>query len=378
MNAFFYIAFLVFLLYFLLMIFIIYGWKKLKIFTANQNKQTPITVIIPARNEEKNIANCLLSILNQNYSSDKLQIIVVDDNSTDRTLEMISEIASQNKFNISIVKLLDYKIEGKKNAIQKAVSIAKNNLIVTTDADCIYHPNWLLSISNFYQENNCKMIVAPVELEGTNSFLEKFQVDEMLELFILTAGSIGIGKPLMCNGANLAFEKTAFEKVSDYEGNTNIASGDDVFLMRKIANEFGNNSIQYLKSRQAIVKTKAVNNFSEFINQKIRWASKNFSSTSLWNSFIGVIAFLSNLLIPILLIAYFIYSFVPLTLLIICIGSKFTIDFLLLHLAAKFLGKKVNALLFLIEEMVYPIYLIAIFVLSITKRNYYWKGRKLK
>lgn len=378
MNAFLYIVFLVFLLYFLLMIFIVYGWKKLKFAIPNEHEKTPITVIIPSRNEEQNIGNCLQSILNQNYPTDKLEIIVVDDNSIDRTAQIVNEIALKNAIHISLLKLSDYNIEGKKSAIQKAVSIAKNNLIITTDADCVHHSDWISSISSFYNETKCKMIIAPIELEGANSFLEKFQIDEMLELSILTAGSLGIAMPLMCNGANLAFEKNVFEEVQGYEGNTNIASGDDIFLMRKISKKFGNNSIQYLKSKQAIVKTKAVKNFSEFINQKIRWTSKNFSSTSLWNSFVGGLIFLSNLLILTLVITYFIYSFIPLTLLIICAGSKFTIDFLLLHLAAKFFSKKVSALLFLIEEIVYPIYLIAIFVLSITKRNYYWKGRKLK
>lgn len=378
MEVLLYIAFAIFLSYTILMLYIIYGWNKIQLFTPDQHEQTPITLIIPARNEDQNIANCLHSILNQNYPTDKLQIIVVDDNSTDRTFELANEIATKSQFGISIIKLSDYKIESKKSAIQKAVAIAKNNLMVTTDADCVHHPDWLLSISDFYQKSKCKMIVAPVRLGCTNSFLEKFQVDEMLELSILTAGSIANQKPIMCNGANLAFEKTAFEEVHGYEGNYNIASGDDIFLMRKISKQFGNDSIQYLKAKEVIVKTKAVKYFSEFINQKIRWASKSFFSTSFWNGFVGGIIFLSNLLIPALVFCYFACSFISPMFLIICIASKFIIDFLLLHLAAKFFGKRVNPLLFLVEEIVYPIYLITIFILALTKRNYYWKGRKLK
>jgi glycosyltransferase involved in cell wall biosynthesis len=124
-------------------ILIIYYWQSWRSIPAfDQIAPTPatkISVIIPARNEEKNISSLLQSIANQTYPKNLLEIIVVDDNSTDKT----AEIAQQFPF-VKLISLKENSINSyKKKAIEIGIAACSGNLIVTTDADCIVKPHWL-------------------------------------------------------------------------------------------------------------------------------------------------------------------------------------------------------------------------------------------
>ena len=77
----------------------------------------------------------------------------------------------------------------------------------------------------------------------------------------------------MCNGANLAYQRKVFYDVNGFSGIDHIASGDDMLLMHKIWNEFPG-KVHYLKSKEAIISTRAMKTWKDFFKQRIRWASK--------------------------------------------------------------------------------------------------------
>ena len=178
----------------------------------NSNSQISITVIIPARNEEKNIGNCLSSLWEQNYPPNLLEIIVVNDFSTDRTVEVVKQFRQGN---IKLIHLEDHVGKNsinsyKKKAIEIAISQAKGDLIVTTDADCIAGKEWLKSIASFQAKNNAVFIAAPVKIEADKSLLSIFQSLDFLTLQGITAAAVQQKKHSMCNGANLAYLKSAY------------------------------------------------------------------------------------------------------------------------------------------------------------------------
>src|SRR5665647_358261 len=136
------------------------GWIQDKIYqtkTGMLSKTTPfISVIIAARNEEKNIGNCIESIINQTYPAHLFEVIIVDDNSTDSTPAIVNSFEQNN---IRVFKLNDFteneKLNSyKKKAVETAISVAKGNLIVTTDADCIVQSEWLQTIASCYEESS--------------------------------------------------------------------------------------------------------------------------------------------------------------------------------------------------------------------------------
>jgi cellulose synthase/poly-beta-1,6-N-acetylglucosamine synthase-like glycosyltransferase len=278
-----YIVIALFFCYSCLIIYYWLAWKSIPDYLASVKlPQTKISIIIPARNEEKNIGQLLQALHDQTYPSSLFEIIVVDDHSTDATAVVVQQFVK--------VKLIQLKGESinsyKKKAIETAIAEASGDLIVTTDADCLPSQNWLKTIAAFKEEKDPVFIAAPVVLthvltpypsprsgEGGNSLLSIFQQLDFMVLQGITGAAVFKENLSMCNGANLAYERNVFFAVNGFKGIDNIASGDDMLLMHKIWKEHPD-KVHYLKSKEAIVSTQPMITWKAFFNQRIRWASK--------------------------------------------------------------------------------------------------------
>ncbi|MEA3451434.1 MAG: glycosyltransferase, partial [Bacteroidota bacterium] len=260
--------------YFFFVGLLTFGWLKLKSYKKNNNKNnnsSKTSIIIAFRNEEKNLPFIVEDIANQNYPKNYFEVIFVNDHSEDNSVKILEELIKE-KNNFRILELNNYK--GKKQALKHGINNSTGDLIVTTDADCRMQKKWLSTICNYYSSIDAKMIVCPVLYTTKKPLLSfgNFQALEFLSLTASTIGSIGINKPLMCNGANLAFEKKTFQKFSN-PTKEEIPSGDDTFLLFNINKKY-HRKVKYLKNKHAIVTTKPAKNLSVFFNQRIRWASK--------------------------------------------------------------------------------------------------------
>ncbi len=265
-----------FFLYCLLITYYRRAWKQVPGYRPQiANPLTRISVIIPARNEEDNIAACLDSLVKQSYPVGLFEVLVVDDHSTDKTAGVV---LGYHAANIKLLSLKDHLAGGglnsyKKKAIEIAVGQSSGELIVTTDADCIVPPDWLKTIAGFYEQYHPVFIAAPVNINAGNTFIELFQSLDFMTLQGITGASVYKKVHSMCNGANLAYTKKAFEEVNGFSGIDSIASGDDMLLMHKIYKRYPD-KVMFLKSREAIVQTAPVKTIGEFFSQRIRWASK--------------------------------------------------------------------------------------------------------
>ena len=272
-----YISLILLLGYSALLVYYRKSWGSIPDFKveANSELSTKISIIIPARNEEENIGYCLQSIIEQSYPAHLFEVLVVDDHSTDNTATIIKSYASNN---VKLISLKDYLSANeinsyKKKAIEISIQQSNGELIVTSDADCIFPKNWLATIASFYESKRPAFIVMPVLISYGKKRIEVFQSLDFMTLQGITGASVHKKFHSMCNGANLAYTKEAFIAVNGFKGIDNIASGDDMLLMHKIYNQFPNN-IEYLKSREVIVTTNPVSTIQQFFNQRIRWASK--------------------------------------------------------------------------------------------------------
>ena len=357
-----------YLIYILAFTFGLYNLKE-KFFTFNNKNNVKASVLIAARNEEKNIGNLLKSLYNQTFSKELFEVIIIDDHSEDETISVVENFLKEHK-DINL-KFFKAEKEGKKYAISQALHLAENELILVTDADCFLKETWIESIVNFYKEENCKMILAPVLLSPAGTFFEKIQVLEHLSLIGSTAGSAAIGFPVMCNGANMAYERLVALEVEKQRKDFNIPSGDDMFLMEYFIKNYGAENVKFLLSKTAIVKTNTCKNISEFFRQRRRWVSKTKSYTSwkiLSTAFVvlffnlSIISLLvSALFSPTLLIPYFLLTFL-----------KFLIDYPLLRNITTFMNQK-NLLIWTLPlEFVYPFYAV-ITAISGMLINVKWK-----
>jgi cellulose synthase/poly-beta-1,6-N-acetylglucosamine synthase-like glycosyltransferase len=368
------------LLYSILIVYYREVWKKIPLFSipSDAKPKTKISVIIPARNEENNIATCLESLAAQDYPKDLLEIIVSDDHSTDGTAGIVSRYANTG------INLLELKKEitnapgssgSKKAAISAAIKKSTGTLIITTDADCIFPVKWLSTMVAFYEANRPVFIAAPVTFSKEKKALHIFQSLDFLSLQGITAASVYDGFHTMCNGANLAYEKKAFETVNGFEGIDQIASGDDMLLMHKIY-MLNPEKVMYCLSPDAIVETKPAENSKAFFNQRIRWASKALVYHDKRIFYVLMLVYLLNSL----LLAFFIYSLLTnhLTLaLIILILIKTFVELAFLIPVARFYKKTSLLYYFLPAQPFHILYTVIAGFLG-QAGSYEWKGRKLK
>ena len=314
-----------------------------------------VSVLIAARNEEKNIVKLLQSLYNQTFPKEFFEVIIVDDHSVDNTRKYIEEFINNHK-DINI-KLLKAESEGKKKAISQALHNAENELIMVTDADCELNSLWIESIVGFYQDKKCKMILAPVLLSPANNLFEKMQVLEHLSLIASTAGSASIGVPVMCNGANMAYEREAALEVEKLRHDFNIESGDDMFLLEQFVKKYGHKNVKFFLEKTVIVKTKTCKTIKDFLRQRRRWVSKSKSYTNCKIILTALVVLFFNLsIVSLLLSAFFIPALWSLYILLTLL--KFFIDFPILKSIANFMDQGKILVWALPLEFIYPFYVV--------------------
>ncbi len=253
------------------------GWKAIPPFVVKEDfvPQTSISVIIPARNEEGNIASCIESLLAQDYPAALRQIIVVDDHSVDATADIAGRFINHNVQCIRMVNLP--KPAGKaykKQALSAGIALANSELILTTDADCLAGPHLLRTLAARYEESKPVAIIGPVTFAPAERLVEIFQVLDFATMQGVTAAIHHKGWGTLANGANLSFQRAAFHAVGGYEGTNHIVSGDDLLLVYKLRKAYPG-QIAYLKSEAAVVSTPPQPDLGTFLEQRVRWASKS-------------------------------------------------------------------------------------------------------
>jgi cellulose synthase/poly-beta-1,6-N-acetylglucosamine synthase-like glycosyltransferase len=360
-----------------LILFYYMGWLLIPKQNASVLFEPKISfsILVPARNEEVSILNCLASIINQNYPSALFEIIVINDHSTDKTAKIVEEIIASNAtINIRLIDAELAGFSGKKNAITAGISIANFDLIVLTDADCTRGNLWLSSLNNFVQHTSVKMIYAPVFFHASTVF-EKFQSLEFAGLVGIGGAAIQLKNPNMCSAANLVFTKDAFNEVGGYLNNEHIASGDDEFLLHKIFKKYPD-EVYFLKDERAIVYTSPNGSMEQLTQQRRRWVSKSTKYEERYITAILVGAYffnLSMLLNVIISIFYEGFWQVGLTQLLIKMFAEGLILGSILH----FFKRKQ---LLLLMPLVQPFHILYVIIIGIwaNVNTYTWKERELK
>ena len=360
------------LVYALLMAFYTIGWNRTPYYNQlTSNPKTTVSIIVPARNEAENIVNCIQALIKQQYPKSLFEIIIVDDNSEDSTMSLAQ---SFDEPILKVVSLDPHETQSfKKRAIESGIGYSKNELIVTTDADCIMNDKWLLSLISYYEQYKPKMIAGPVAFRGDHSWLEKWQTLDLMGLMGITAGAISNGFPNMCNGANLAYERKAFVESGGFNDIDRLPTGDDIFLMLKLHALYPG-EVKFIKSPHAVVYTTPLNNLRQLVLQRMRWVSKSTAYQDRRISLVLLLVYVFNLIIVInLFLGLLIYPAL-LTFFIILLLAKSLLELPLFISTGKFFGKQQLLIHFIPAQIAHILYVILIGLIS-KLFPYTWKGR---
>jgi cellulose synthase/poly-beta-1,6-N-acetylglucosamine synthase-like glycosyltransferase len=368
-----FIAIFFVLVYSILMVVFIVVWKnqsfEAKRFINPSNSH--FSIIIPVRNESKNIAKLLESIVNQKIQN--FEVIIIDDSSEDGTVKIAEAFLDKLDLKIIHLRQAERGNAPKKNAITKAICVAKYDLIFCTDGDCVLPIKLLAKYAEIFNNERIKFISGPVTFfeSGNRSFnriWQKIQIVEFASLVGSAAVSIFLEKPNMCSGANIAYRKNAFLEVNGYEGNKELASGDDEFLMHKIHSKYVD-GVFFAKSSEVIVVTNPCESVLAFYNQRKRWASKWTKYDSYLPKLIAMFVFFVNIS-TIYLIVSGLWSI---------LAIRYVFEFIFLALVLGFLKKKSSILFIPLVQLFYTLYVVFFGLNSLfINKNYNWKGRELQ
>ena len=421
-----------------IMLTYLWGWRALPEWQMPEGfvPKTKVSVIIPARNEAANIEACLRSILEGSYPHDLLEIIVVDDFSEDATTATVHLVQGQFSESlpprIVLLRLSDFlPLEArfsanKKKALEIGIAHATGELIVTTDADCVVPVDWLRLVvsrvappqppqggENLFAFSPCKIVAGPVSFSPDKSgsdalpplgglggaTLQRFQSLDFLGLMGITGAGIQLGFQRMGNGANLAYPKAVFEAVGGFSGNEDTASGDDMFLVQKVAARWPG-SVFFLKNAAATVLTEAPADWRSFLQQRLRWGTKNaalpewpvrlvllavflFCWSILTNSVLAALAVVgvpANNLSSVLAIVGILannLSLLPIILLFQLTVKAF-FDYIFLREMCRFFKREDLLRWFVPSFFLHILYVALVGIASIFFRKYKWKGRQAK
>lgn len=254
-----------------------------------------ITVVVPARNEEDTIGACVDSILASDYPAHRLDLIVVDDDSQDRTADVVRvrmaralvaaeagdadeapEVEGTGR--LRLVRIPENRRRErahKKAAIEKAVAYATGEIILTTDADCTVPPGWARAMASAFDGPETAFVSGPVayRLGARPSLFVRLQAMDFFGLMACGAGGIGLGQPNLANGASVAYRRETFAALGGFSGVDHVTSGDDELLMQKVAYQTPLD-VRFCAGRAAVVATEPVRSLHAFVHQRRRWASK--------------------------------------------------------------------------------------------------------
>lgn len=345
-------------LYVLLFSFFIIGLIKTHRYKGPKAKPS-VTVVVPMRNEEEFAKRTLEALAEQDYAGE-WEVICVDDRSTDSTKKILEDFAQTNpRFQVlSLPQDLPQITSPKKRALESAFKIAKNEILLTMDADCIPRKSWITSMAGRFIDD-ISIVQGPKQNSGGHSMVHLFQKLETLAYTAIEAAGFSMGTPLVASATCLAYKKELFFKVGGFGDLVNLSSGDDDMLIHKMMKVPGT-KVCYNLDKDAVIETAPVNTWKQLFNQRARWGSNGVNYESK-----------TYILLLTLIYTYYVWMFLspwciafldcPWQWCVFAILPKFIIDFIFLSIASYKLHTKRQMLSFIPTEFIQiPIIVFAV------------------
>ena len=331
-----------------------------------------VSVIIAARNEENHILACIESILKNNYPPELLEVILVNDHSEDLTGNLARSIGDDRL----VVIDQEYGRSGKKQALDNAINFSTGTIIITTDADCRVGKDWVKTVAYTYSVTDQVAAAGPVVFEEGENLVEHYQVLDMSGMMAVTANGISKQKYYLANGANLSFLKSTFIDLGGYAGNEELASGDDMFLIQKIAKH--KLKIGYIKSSEAVVTTASENKMSDLLVQRKRWATKSKAYTDDGLKSVLAVIFIFQFSIVANIALSFVIDGTLIFIALFQLFIKGIMDFLFLKSMSDYFDRSESIKYFLGASVISIFIVLYSGFMSFIPGTYQWKGRKVR
>ncbi len=354
--------------YFVLMLFLSVGLARLPFSNISSREDLPtVTVLVSSRNEERDLPDCISSLEKLNYPKEKLQVVLVNDRSTDKTEQFIEEASQRNDHFIGL-NTTDYphhNLEAKARGIALGFRYAIGEWVFITDADAIVHPEWLKA-SLAEVDEHTGMVGGALMVEPI-SWLAKLERVCWAFVQMFNLGMSGWGIPFVCVGPNMAIRKSIYDEAGGLE-KRKFTIAEDLALFKMVI-EAGYKVKTYMDER-TVVRLKPVPSFRHLISQQRRWLKGGLDDGILYLIILGL-AFGWGLLVS----SYILFGWLlSLKYYLIFTATKLVIDILFLCLQRNRMKASKYVRYVILLEIYVPIICFILPISFLFSRKIYWKG----
>jgi len=217
-----------------------------------------VSIVVPAFNEAGHIGKTIESLLQVEYPRDKLDIIIVDDGSTDETLSIAEGYAQQG------IRAFSKENGGKGAALNFGIKHARGELVATMDADSIVTPNTIRELLPLFEDDEVMAVTPAVRIRQSSKLLVEVQRIEYLMILFSRKLLSFIDSVPVTPGPFSMFRKKVFDLIGGFD-EKNLVEDQEICLRIQAAN------YKVRSSMTALVYTEPPDNMSDFLKQRVRW-----------------------------------------------------------------------------------------------------------
>lgn len=230
-------------------------------------KLPSVSIIVPAFNEERNIYNCVQSLLNLDYPRNLLKIYVVNDGSRDGTRKICESYAKKG-----LIRLINQKNQGKAAAMNNALKRVKTEYVVSMDADSIAEREFLRKMVA-HADNKISIITPAPKVMKKDNWIEKIQyVEYMFSIFLRKAFTF-FDSQYVAPGPGSMYKTEVLKKLGGFDTNSAV---EDM----EIAFRFFEKGYKLDNCENAYVYTRTPKSFKDLLKQRLRWYKGYFQTVA--------------------------------------------------------------------------------------------------
>jgi len=330
-----------------------------------------ISVLVAFRNEEHNIISCCEALNKLDYPEDKLEILMLNDQSSDNSPKLVEDfISGKSAFHLINIETELNNLKAKMNVLAQGIQKSSGEFIFVTDADCMPSSEWLKTTLQYFDPTIGMVSGFTILKEDDPKIFSLLQTIDWIFLQGLAFGASNSEKPITVMGNNLAFRRNVYDQIDGFES-IGFSITEDFALMKAILNKTGK-QVKYIRDKEGIVFSKPVNGFRKFTKQRLRWIKGGLSG-SLFAFFLVGFSFIVHVII-LALFALSQWNMISAT----AIGLIVGIDYFQLKVHLKNLDLDNLKRHFIKFEVFYIFYPLILFLMLPFSKSVTWKGRKLK
>jgi len=323
-----------------------------------------VSVVVPVRNEAATITRCIQSVINQEYSKERFELLVGNDGSTDGTFEILKKLENEYE-NLKVYDIVETVISkpGKMNVLSQLIETSKGEIILITDGDTEVPTGWITNMTKFLSAEN-GVVTGTTLLKSSSTWGRLQSIDWGFALAMLKVLN-DIGIQVASLGNNMGMTREAYESIGGLE-TIPFSVTEDYQIHRKIRESGFNSWLAFNPGVLAL--SQPIRNVYNLVQQRKRWI---YGAARL-PVLVFILLLLDTFFLPVVLVLIWNLPVIGVALWLI----KILIQWIFITISLKILKHKVSLVYAIPFEIYQGFVNMTSLIVYVLSPGVTWKGRR--